>query len=233
MVRKAAILSMGAFIQQIIIGRAITLPPMPTALTIEPITNHPLTGDRSIDALSINLASLSTDSSTISSQLSASLPSPNPAIGVQLPTPSTFPFLQYSIDTNEWRNAVHQGQDGGPQSMVSIVKSEFLPVLDQLRQDDIDTMRCLTADVCVALALCLSSGDLQAITMPLIESLLDDVSWKVRLRLTENFPKVCITLFRLPFSPSAHLVLDFSALHLYTSRSVPKATLADVCSFSL
>lgn len=72
-----------------------------------------------------------------------------------------------------------------------LLKSEFLPLVKNLAEDDLDNMRILTIDCCVS-----ASGELEVdeniqIVYPILQIIQEDASWRVRQQLAKSFEKLC------------------------------------------
>jgi serine/threonine-protein phosphatase 2A regulatory subunit A len=70
-------------------------------------------------------------------------------------------------------------------------KTDMLPVLKALAQDDLDYMRIYTIDCCKQLAAKAEPGDFVAHVLPLVDGIQDDASWRVRKQLAVSLPELC------------------------------------------
>jgi len=68
-----------------------------------------------------------------------------------------------------------------------VISSDILPIIREVVIDDLDGMRLFAADVCTAFAKVLSAEEFKQI-IPILETLQEDTSWRVRCQLAIQIP---------------------------------------------
>jgi serine/threonine-protein phosphatase 2A regulatory subunit A len=71
-----------------------------------------------------------------------------------------------------------------------IIISDLLPIVRELSQDDLDSMRLFCADACVALVKVLPADEIKSQIVPVLEAGLEDSSWRVRSQLALKMPLI-------------------------------------------
>jgi len=102
-------------------------------------------------------------------------------------------------------------------------KSDVYPLIKTISTDDMDHMRQFAISSCASLAKGpLDAGEYGSCILPIIESLADDQSWRVRQELANRFPDLCTNL---P-SDLAKRMLSFYAKLLKDRESEVRQTAA-------
>jgi serine/threonine-protein phosphatase 2A regulatory subunit A len=74
----------------------------------------------------------------------------------------------------------------------SYFKTDVYPLIKTISADDMDNMRMFAIHSCAALVKGpLESGEYASSILPIIESLTDDQSWRVRQELSNQYPELC------------------------------------------
>lgn len=113
-----------------------------------------------------------------------------------------------------------------------VILSDFVPIIRELSQDDMDSMRLFNADTCAALVKVLSADDIKTHIVPVLETVLDDASWRVRSQLAIKMPLIVKNISDVSISERsilpmfAKLLIDREA----EVRLASTARLSAVCS---
>lgn len=70
-------------------------------------------------------------------------------------------------------------------------KSDVYPIVKAVSTDEMDSMRLYAIDSCAALAKVVDSAEYASVLLPIVESLQDDTSWRVRQALAQQYVEVC------------------------------------------
>jgi serine/threonine-protein phosphatase 2A regulatory subunit A len=77
----------------------------------------------------------------------------------------------------------------------SYFKTDVYPLIKTISSDDMDNMRIFAIHSCCALAKGpLEAGEYATSILPIIESLTDDQSWRVRQELSNLYPELCVNV---------------------------------------
>jgi len=109
-------------------------------------------------------------------------------------------------------------------------KTDVYPILKDLSQDEMDSMRLHVNTCCVQLASKMDPVDFSTLLLPLIEAVQDDTSWRVRTDLCKQMPELTRNVNE---AISKRLLLVFAKLLRDKEAEVRTAgckVLAEVCS---
>lgn len=70
-------------------------------------------------------------------------------------------------------------------------KTDMIPILKAVVQDDVDTMRLEALSCCVTIAGKVDPAEFATSILEILTNFSDDTSWRVRKHMAENFPALC------------------------------------------